>query len=276
MSLVGVATRGCCLCAFRWDTEILEHPKRSLESCNARQTFGRDPHERVEAALQMAARQLRAVRDLIDREVAVRADDEFYRVSHATIEPRRVEVSRDDGLHHHEGLVQRCSGITQYAERVEQTRREYINTEGASHQIVCRHVDQRWRCVRPKSHPHHRNLPSWSQEQLIRQLAGEQDVRLPLDATRQPNPLECIAKMNDELGMAIWQDRLEFVFEFGRVPPQRPDAFDEMSERRRRSVLGVVHARAGYRRGRICSSEHANGPTTITQTSRFPHLLRTP
>src|SRR5262249_43487678 len=95
--------------------------------------------------------------------------------------------------------------------------------------------------VRVQPHAQHADAPRWTEHELPRQLAREDDGRLTLDPAVGMKALERIAEVDDQLGPPVGNDRLDVAAELRGVALERPDAMDERRQIRRRRELVVLH-----------------------------------
>ena len=106
-------------------------------------------------------------------------------------------------------------------------------------------AQQRCGTMRMQPNADDSDAPSGAQIEWREQLTGKDHGRLTLPvaicvARVRAHPLERIAKMENDLGTAVWQHRLR-AGHFARVSIERPDTFHDPRERRRGLKFPVSH-----------------------------------
>ena len=106
-------------------------------------------------------------------------------------------------------------------------------------------AQQRCRAMRVQPNADGSDAPRAAQVERREQLTGEEHSGLALPLALyvglvRAHPLERIAKMENDLGTAIWQDRLRGGH-FAHVSIERPDTFHHPGEWRRGLKFPVSH-----------------------------------
>ena len=88
----------------------------------------------------------------------------------------------------------------------------------------------------------HRDAPGRAQDELPRELAREQHVRLTCGDAVRVHTLERIAEMQYQLGAAVWKYGLQLGPQLSGITFERPHTLDGRSQCGRRRELAVFQS----------------------------------
>ena len=134
-------------------------------------------------------------------------------------------------LRHPDGIRQRRR-IPYLVHDACERARKLVERGCSSREIVLRPSDDGGRAVWVKAYANDGDTPRRTQDETAGDLAGKDHTRLALDAALLVNALEGIAKVDDELGTSVGQNRLVVASNLVSVPLESPDAADDRREDR--------------------------------------------
>ena len=119
-------------------------------------------------------------------------------------------------------------------------RKNVVDGQREAGEMALRRREQVRCAVRMEADANHRDAAGRTQHELPRELAGEQQVRLPLRDAVLVHAFERIAEMKYQLGPPVRQHRLKVRRELARAAFERPDTLDAGSQSIGRRELAVL------------------------------------
>jgi hypothetical protein len=242
--LVGVSTCGSGDCASTARSPALENLQCVLKTRNACEPFRRESHHVLKTPFEMAPR------DPCQRSgVAHRRDPSLSANCvdcgpHVAIDARVVENPFEAGRHRACGVRKRWLPGAGVEQAIRQRSRQFTQVERVPRKTMLRDVDERGRAIGAKTNANDGNRPARPEHERRRELAGEDQARLPLDPPIVVQHVERSAEMQHDLGPTIGQDRLRRGGQIVALPFQGPDAANDTREQRGWQVFPVLHGRA--------------------------------
>ena len=239
--LVGVPTRRGGDRAASPRVRRFEHAQRSLKPGDPRQPLG--PHSDIveKQPFQVTPRHRKLVGETVDRDRALTLDDRLRRESQARIGDPPPDPSLQHDLEERHGCVNIIRLLADALKRACETRRHIVNANRQSRELMLRHAKNRRCPVGVKPDAENSDEAGGLQRELFGDLAGEERGRLRRDVAARAHPFERVAEVHDELRPSIGQNRLRPLVQVVRAAGQRPDAIDDVNQRRGRWELAVIH-----------------------------------
>ena len=161
--------------------------------------------------------------------------------------PRLTGIRPNPGESRHEPLHQqndsffrRAGFASDFFKARMKRRKDVVDGQREAGEMALRRREQVRCAVRMEADADHRDAAGRTQHELPRELAGEQQVRLPLRDAVLVRAFERIAEMKDQLGPPVGQHGLKVRRELARAAFERPDTLDAGSQSIGRRELAVL------------------------------------
>ena len=260
--MIGVAADSGGFRSSARHVATIEQAQGALKPRQAGQALWRDADRVQKPALQMTLRQARRGGERVHRHLPTPVADRIHGKNDAPVDARTIDRANQQGLHEHHRLID----IVEAAHGVEFFGQRYariVECDGDACNFVLRRVDECSGAVRAKPNAEYCHLPAWAQQELLRQLAGEDECRLRIGHAVGGEFFERLSEVDDQLRSAIGQYRVSISVR-RRVPVECPEAVDDVRQGGIRSGLSISHDRPRYTGCRICSRRGKPGPGRVT------------
>jgi hypothetical protein len=190
--------------------------------------------------LEMPRRHTDTRSDPVDRDETALTTDVVHCCAHLVIDSADVHRSHENLLNDLHNIRRVPTTLTSVIKRARQRRVERVHRNGVSHQPMLRLAQQGRGPMRVQPDPDHGHTTGRSKIDGTEELPREDRRRLAFARTVRNQPIERIAKMENDLGPAVRQHRLH-VSHVSGVALESPDAIDDRRQRPHWRVFPVSH-----------------------------------